>query len=416
MGGRLGPLYAGIDWSENLNDLSVIDQRGQVIATARVAETPDGVREILKTLSGLKSSHQHSRRRVPIAIETEHGLLVAALRQAGQPVVVVPPLVVAAYRGRAGAAKSKSDKADAALLADILRTDGHNHRPLPQNSDLAYAIRSLARAQVKANRTRQFHLLRLRSQLRLVHPAALAAWGHLPGGIARGEAREVIAAAPTSRSAARLSKRRLYDLLAAGGRTRNLDDHAARLFTEFRLPVLKQSLLLEEAMGEDVRVSVSLLNAATDHAEHLAGLAVQAFDRHPQADIYRSFPGVGRLTGPRLLAELGDAPDRFATARGLRGYAGASPLTWTSSSSRLVFHRRRGANSHLKSAGHHWAFSAIGRSPGARDHYDRRRAAGDRHTAALRHTFGRLLTCLHHCLAKNEHYREDAAWPHSAGD
>ncbi|MFJ1707120.1 IS110 family transposase [Kitasatospora sp. NPDC088346] len=413
MGGRTGAMYAGIDWSEGLNDLAVVDSTGEVVASARIPETPEGLREVLSLLSGLKASHQHSRRHVPVAIETGRSLLVAGLRQAGQPVVVVHPTVVAAYRQTAGPTRKKSDREDAALLAQILRTDGHRHQEQPQSTDDAEAVRALARAQLKASRTRQFHLLRLRSQLRLVHPAALTAWDHLPGKIGRGEARSVIAAAPTSRSAACLSKRRLYDLLETGGRTRNLDDHAARLFTEFRRPVLMQTPLLEEALGHEVRVCVELLDVATSTAQRLAALAVEAFDRHPQADIYRSFPGVGELTGPRLLGEIGDAPARFASARGLRGYAGAAPLTWTSGGSRVVFHRRKGANNFLKTAGHYWSFSAIGRSPGARAHYDRRRAAGERHTAALRHVFGRLLGCLHHCLTHGETYREEAAWPHT---
>ncbi len=61
--------------------------------------------------------------------------------------------------------------------------------------------------------------------------------------------------------------------------------------------------------------------------------------------------------------------------------------------------------------GYVWAFSALTASPGARTHYDKRKATGDRHTAAQRHLFNRLLGCLHHCLQTRQHYNEHIAFP-----
>jgi hypothetical protein len=61
--------------------------------------------------------------------------------------------------------------------------------------------------------------------------------------------------------------------------------------------------------------------------------------------------------------------------------------------------------------GYLWAFSALTASPGARAHYDRRRAGGERHTAAQRNLFNRLLGVLHHCLHTGQPYRETTAFP-----
>ena len=133
------------------------------------------------------------------------------------------------------------------------------------------------------------------------------------------------------------------------------------------------------------------------------------FLAHPQAPIDPSFPGAGALTGARLLGEIGDDPTRFATARGLLAYAGAAPITWASGKTITVRHRRA-ANKVLQATGHMWAFSALTRSPGCRAHDDRRRAAGDRHAAALRNLYGRLLKCLHHCLTSGTTYDETRAF------
>jgi hypothetical protein len=72
---------------------------------------------------------------------------------------------------------------------------------------------------------------------------------------------------------------------------------------------------------------------------------------------------------------------------------------------------RRVKNNRLATVGYTWAFSALTASPGARAHYDRRKTAGDRHAAAQRNLFGRLLGCLHHCLITGSEYDEAIAFP-----
>ena len=113
-----------------------------------------------------------------------------------------------------------------------------------------------------------------------------------------------------------------------------------------------------------------------------------------------------------MLAETGDDRSRFQDAKGLKAYAGAAPITRASGKTTAVTHRRI-KNNRLAAAGYNWALSALTASPGARTHYDRRREHGDRHTSAQRHLFGKLLGCLHHCLATGQHYDEATAFPPS---
>lgn len=72
---------------------------------------------------------------------------------------------------------------------------------------------------------------------------------------------------------------------------------------------------------------------------------------------------------------------------------------------------RRVKNQRLAGVGYMWAFSALAHSTGARAHYDRRREAGDRHTAVQRNLFSRMIGCLHHCLVRRTHFNEDIAFP-----
>jgi transposase len=106
-----------------------------------------------------------------------------------------------------------------------------------------------------------------------------------------------------------------------------------------------------------------------------------------------------------VLAEIGDDRSRFADAKGLKAYAGSAPITRASGKSVAVL-ARRVKNQRLAATGYMWAFAAMAHSNGARAHYDRRREAGDRHTAAQRNLFNHMLGCLHHCLIHRVCYNE----------
>ena len=129
------------------------------------------------------------------------------------------------------------------------------------------------------------------------------------------------------------------------------------------------------------------------------------FDEHQQAAVITSQPGLGPVLGARVLGELGDDPRRFADTAGLRSFAGTAPITRASGRS-LIVTSRRICNRRLGDACHWWAFAAITKSPGARGHYDRRRAAGDTHNAALRNLANKLLAKLWHCLQTGTLYNE----------
>ena len=73
-------------------------------------------------------------------------------------------------------------------------------------------------------------------------------------------------------------------------------------------------------------------------------------------------------------------------------------------------------NNRLAAAGFVWAFVAATHSPGASTLYYQRREHGDRHAAALRNVFNRLLGCLFHCLQTGQTYDEKTAFPAPIGE
>ena len=335
---------------------------------------------------------------IPVAIETPRGLLVAALRATGRAVFAINPMAVARYRERHSVARAKSDHADAMTLANILRVDAHLHRTLPADSELAQAIAVLARAQQDAIWRRTKAANELRSMLREYYPTFLDTFtGKSATNLASPEARAVLAIAPTPAAAAKLTKARIAAALRRAGRKRGIDELAADIVQRLRNPQLRQPALVETAMGRQALALLATLDTACASVDELGQAAAEEFRKHPDYAIITSFPGLADLTGARVLAEIGDDRARFADARALKAYAGSAPVTRASGKVTSITHRRI-KNDRLAAVGWVWAiYAAINPGP-AREHYRRRRDHGDRHAAALRHLFNKMLGQLYHCL------------------
>ena len=231
-------LFCGIDWAETHHDIAIVDGGGNLVAKKRITDDADGFAQLVELLAEAGDSAEH---RIPVAIETPRGLLVASLRATGRSVYAINPLAVARYRERHSVARSKSDHADAMTLANILRVDAHVHRKMPADTELCQAIAVLARGQQDAIWRRTKASNELRSLLREFYPSFLAAFkGRFQIGIASLEARAVLAIAPTPAVANKLSASRLAAALRRAGRTRNIDQVAAEIKTALRAPQLRQ--------------------------------------------------------------------------------------------------------------------------------------------------------------------------------
>jgi transposase len=401
-------VYCGIDWATDHHDVAVVDGDGRVVGRRRVGNDAAGFAELLTVLAEAGDSPEHP---IPVAIETDHGLWVAALRATGRVIYPINPLVASWYRARYAVSGAKSDATDAVLLANILRTDADAHRPLPADTELAQAIRVLARAQQDTVWARQQIGNQIRDLLNDFYPTAIVAFAELPsGGLARADARTILAAAPTPAQAAKLTPARLRRLLIQAGRRRDLDRDVDRLRAVFTDTYLHQPPQVENAMGIQLAALLRQFDAACAAVDALAEAAIAHFEQHPDATIITSFPGLGNLAGARVLAEIGDDRTRFTDARGLKAFAGSAPITRASGKKTVVLHRHI-KNRRLAAVGSIWALASLRSSPGARRHFDARRAAGDWNHQAQRHLFNKFLGQLHHCLHTGQLYNEHRAFP-----
>ncbi|MDR6981342.1 transposase [Streptomyces sp. 3330] len=400
-------IYCGIDWAERTHDVALVNDTGTLVAKRHITDDAAGYKLLLELLAEHGDTEENP---IPVAIETSRGLLVAVLRTGKRKVYAINPMAAARYRDRHSVSRKKSDPGDALVLANILRTDMHAHRPLPNDSDLGRAIAVLARAQQDALWNRQQIANQLRSLLREYYPAALDAFATWTNGLCRPEARELLKAAPTPTRAARLTRAQLQAALKRAGRKRGIEAEADRLRDVFRAEWAHQPPLVEDALGKQMLALLVQLEAACTASDDLAKVVEEAFPQHPDAEILLSFPGLGIQLAARILAEIGDDRARFADARGLKAYAGSSPITRASGKKSAVT-RRWVKNDRLNHAGYLWAFASLRASAGANAHYRRRREVGDWHAAAQRNLFNRMIGQLHHCLQHRKLFDENTAFP-----
>src|ERR1700674_2806883 len=203
-------VFLGVDWAEEHHDVCLLDEQGKVLGRARVANSLEGVSRI----HALVADHSE---------KPDSGLLVQALLASGYQIYAINPLAVDRYRDRHSVSGAKSDAADAKVLADLVRTDRDNHRPVAGDSQQVGAVKLLARAHQSLVHTRQRQVNQLRSTLREFYPAALEAFKDDLGG---RDAMAILEYAPTPIRGKSVSQAKLISALRKAGRERHLEARA----------------------------------------------------------------------------------------------------------------------------------------------------------------------------------------------
>jgi hypothetical protein len=388
------------------------DGAGKTLARRRLPEGTDGIARFHEMVAScLGEDTEPDPARVIVVIETDRGPWVKALAAAGYRVYPANPRQAARHKETVANSGKKDDFFDAGCLADMGRTRLHQMRELAADSDVAEAVKIAARAHQKLVWERTRHLLRTRSALREYFPAALEAYADLT--LAGKDALELLAKAPDPESAARLTVTQITAALKRAGRRGDLAQRARDIQAALRAPRLDQPDVIAEAYAASVQAAAAVITALNEQVKIIEAKVRELFQRHPDAGLYLSQPGIGDITGARTLGEFGDAPGRYTSAKARKNYAGTSPLTIQSGKKRTV-HARYIRNQHLIDALHAQALSALSVSPGARSYYDDLRARETGHDDAMRRVASRLVGILHGCLKTGREYDEATAWSHRA--
>jgi transposase len=309
--------------------------------------------------------------------------LASHLRRGGVSVSVVNPLA-AKYFARSRLGRTKSDPADARVLAEMAMRD-----PLPERDPLAgVELRQAARFAMTLVAEQARVCQRLVRLVELGFPEL----GELFDDPTCLTAREVLRIAPTAASAIRRRTSTLADANSGLGHRRLGMAKAERLKAAAR-----DSIAVPELESE-VAFEVGLLLDQFDLLERQisdADARVAALLDGELARRLQTIPGVGPATCAAVMAEIGDL-DRFETFDQLLAYAGVHPAERSSgkkgSNPETSWHMSKAGNSHLRAAAYRIAVVGISHNPIIREHYQRKRTAGKSKMNALGHCMRKALS------------------------
>ena len=364
-----GTTYAGVDWASRAHAVCIVDERGTALERFEIENSEPGLRSLGRRLSKAGVAG--------VAIERPDGPVIDALFAAGLTVFVIASRHVKALRTRYGTAGNKDDRADAYLLADVLRTDGQRLRPLQPDSPETVTLRATVRARKDLVQTRVRLMQQLRAHLELVYPGAVGLFWDLDSPIAL----RFLLRYPSASKAAWLSPRRMAAWLRGEGYCgRTSPDELCR-----RLEAAPAGVTGPEA---EARAAVTLafvraLLAVRDQVAELEGRIAEQLELHPDGAIFQSLPRAGIVRAANLLGEIGNVRDRFPTPESLACLAGAAPST-RQSGQHLSVTFRFACDKKLRDALVDFAEDSRFANPWAAEVYRRARARNKTHPHAGR--------------------------------
>ena len=363
--------FCGFDWARSKHQAVVVDPHGRIVLSLCFDDDAEGWAAFRGKVAAFGC--------LGVAIETNCGPAVERLLDMGLTLYPLNPKAAERYRDRKAPAGAKDDALDAWSIADGLRTDGHGWRPLRPQDPLTTELRLLCRDEVALIEQRTALVNQLRAALHEYYPAVLDAfddWTH------EGPWRFVIAF-PDPEALVRAGRRKQERFL-----------HAHKLYrpqtAEQRLATFAAAIAFASPNPAVTRAKTLLaitlakqLCALESQLREYRARITKLFDDHPDHDCFGSLPGAGAKLAPRLLSELGADRAVFATAEALQGYAGTAPVTRQSGRSRVVT-VRRACNKTLRATVHLWADLSRKGCVWAEVYYQKKKAEGMTHAAALR--------------------------------
>jgi transposase len=388
--------FIGIDWADRKHDVCLqvagVDACERSVLEHRPTVIDAWARDLRKRFDG---------RPVAVCLELSQGPIVSALLEHDFFVIFpVHPSTLANYRNTFTPSGAKDDPTDAAVALEILRRHPDKLAPLRRESVDMRALRRLVESR------RDLVQDRVRVTNRLIY--ALKAYFPQVLDWFRDKETDVFAAFlerwPSLPQAQRARRDTLIDFFHAHNVRR-----ASTIEKRIRAIQSERPLTTDPAAIEPALLLVQML------LPQLRALSagVAAFDqeiarRCQVLHDYRLFcnlPGAGKVFSPRLLVAFGEQRDRFANAAAFQKLTGIAPVTERSGKSHWV-HWRWACPKFLRQTFVEWSASSIPHSFWARAFYQRHKAKGASHNAAIRALAFKWIRVLFRCWVDGVPYDE----------
>ncbi|TDP88809.1 IS110 family transposase [Labedaea rhizosphaerae] len=384
-------VFLGLDVGKQAHHAVGLAPDGKRLHDAPLPNTEPKLRALFAKLA------QHGTLLVVVDQPATIGALpVTVARAAGHQVAYLPGLamrrIADLYPGQA-----KTDARDAFVIADAARCLPHTLRPVDVDDDTLAELDVLVGFDddLAGEATRISN--RIRGLLTGLHPALERAIGPK---ISHPAVLEILSRCGGPAGIRKTGRRKLTAIAKA-----HAPRMGERLVEAITTALAEQTVTVPGTAAADTvlpRLADSLktvLQQRKQVAEQVEGI----LDAHPLAGVLTSMPGIGVRTAARILLEIGDA-SHFASSAHLAAYAGIAPVTRNSGTSIKGEHPARTGNRKLKRAFFLAAFAAMS-DPTSRTYYDKKRAEGKNHNAALICLARRRCDVLYAMLRNGTHYR-----------
>lgn len=351
-------IFIGVDWSDTHHDVCILQENGSRLAAFRIGHDPKGFATLVREIEKLSLP----KRETPVAIETAHNLLVDVLLERQYPLYILAPTVVKGSRSRFSSSGARTDKRDAYLLADILRTDRARFTPWKPNGDLVRTLEQQLRFIDDLTDTITRFTNRLRAHLKRYYPQAL----NLFSGLNRQITLSFLSAYPSPKEARNLSFKQFRAFCQSQGycRPQDIPKQYARLCE----PAAKTEPVLVAAYQEQVPYITDLLLNLIVRKKQAIREANEMFVAHPDHAIFDSLPGAGELLAPKLLVMFGDHRDRYPSPSSIQALAGTCPVTISSGNSKRISFRKA-CNREYRKTTQQLARCSVSKSPWAAGYF-----------------------------------------------
>ena len=390
-------VVAGVDWADEKHDICLVDQAEGTKEFEVIDQTPEGISAWVHSLRRRFSDTQ-----IAVCLEQSRGALIYGLMQYDfLSLVPVNPKQLARFREAIGSgAGAKDDPGDAELLSELFAKHGDRFKVWKPDTEETRLLTLLTEDRRNLVNERTAYTNELKSLLKQFFPQALSLCSTLYSSVAC-ELLSCWSSLPELKQATFDDIRELYH---SHGRASQQQLRDRWLLIEKAVPLTTDKAIVtsrQMRVGAIVCQIKELNKAISAYDEKIGKLYTQ----HPDHEIFDSFPGAGRVMGPRALGAFGTDRERFSSAADLQSLSGIAPVTKKSGKS-LVVHRRWACNKFLLQTFHEYAAMSIKYSDWARAYFDIMKEKTGGHHAAVRALAFKWIRIIFSCWKTRTRYDE----------
>jgi transposase len=388
--------WIGLDWGSQKHAICLKPAGSETVEHYTLEQKPESLHGWFMNLLA-----RFGGRKLAIAIEQTRGAVIHFLLGLDSVhIFPIHPKSLKNYRDALHPSGAKDDPTDAELLLQFLTLHQDRLKPwIPDNPEVRLLLRLVEfRRKMVGKRVRLTN--ELTQLLKEYFPAALDCAGDLDKVMAC----DFLVKWPTLEKLQENQSetiRKFYQ--AHGSRHRNVIEERLK---QIRLalplttdaPVIEPSVFLVQSIAPQLH---SVIDAIAQFDRRIK----EVFEKHPDAQIFSSFPGAGSALAPRLLAAMGSDRSRFGSSLEVAEYSGIAPVT-ERSGKKIWVHRRFACAHFVKQSFHEFAVQSIMFCDWARCYYDQKKREGKSHHSAIRALAYRWIRIIYRCWRDHIPYNE----------